>query len=283
MSGRASCRARLRSFILPGRMLTRDEFALRFGRRAVIGMVHLAPLPGAPLYGGSLEEVIARALADAEALASGGVTAIAIENFGDRPFRKNRVEPETIAAMTRVVSEIARAVNLPFGVNVLRNDAQAALAIAAATGAAFLRINVHTGAVLADQGIIEGEADETLRRRAAVAPAVLIFADHDVKHAAALAPVDPVQSAKDLRLRGLADALIVSGSETGAVTDPARCALLRNALPGVPLLVGSGVTAENAATYDADGIIAGTSMKRNGDVDAPVDRDRVARVVAAFR
>src|SRR5260221_12896089 len=131
-------------------MLRREVFAQRFGRRAVIGMVHLAPLPGAPLYGGSLDEVIARALADAETLAAGGVTAIAVENFGDRPFRKNRVEPETIAAMTRVVAEIARAVNLPLGVNVLRNDAPAALAVAAATGAAFIPGHVHTRAVLAD-------------------------------------------------------------------------------------------------------------------------------------
>lgn len=266
-------------------MLTRAGFLERFGPRAVIGMVHLPPLPGAPLYGGSLEKVLAAALADAETLASGGVTAIAVENFGDRPFRKNRVDAETIAAMTRIVTELARAVALPCGVNVLRNDAHAALAVAAATGAAFIRVNVHTGAVLADQGIIEGEADETLRRRAAFAPDVLIFADHDVKHAAALAAVDPVQSAKDLRLRGLADALVVSGCETGAATDPSRCALLRKALPDAPLLVGSGVTAENAGAYaDAvDGVIVGTSLKRGGDVDAPVERSRVAQVVRAFR
>lgn len=265
-------------------MLTRDAFVSRFGRRAVIGMVHLAPLPGAPLYGGSLDAVLARALQDAESLAAGGVSAIAIENFGDRPFRKNRVDPETIAAMTRVVTEIARAVALPFGVNVLRNDAHAALAVAAATGAAFIRVNVHTGAVLADQGVIEGEAPDTLRRRAAFAPGVLIFADHDVKHASPIAPCDPVQSARDLRLRGLADALVISGSETGAATDPSRCALLRDALPDTPLLLGSGLTAENAAAYaHADGAIVGTSIKRGGEVDAPVDRERVARLVKAFQ
>src|SRR5260221_5595141 len=118
-------------------MLRREVFAQRFGRRAVIGMVHLAPLPGAPLYGGSLDEVIARALADAEALAAGGVTAIAVENFGDRPFRKNRAEPDTIAAMTRVVAEIARPVELPLGVYVLRNDAPAALAGSVVSAAEF--------------------------------------------------------------------------------------------------------------------------------------------------
>ena len=247
-------------------------------------MVHLAPLPGAPLYDGSLADVLARALADAEALAAGGVDAIAIENFGDRPFRKNRVEPETIAAMTRVITEIARSAAVPFGVNVLRNDASAALAIAAATGAAFIRVNVHTGAVVADQGVIEGEAAETLRRRAAYAPQVLIFADHEVKHAMPLVPHDPLQSARDLRLRGLADVLVVSGHETGSPADPSRCDRLRAALPHVPLVIGSGLTAENASAYpDMDGAIVGTSVKRGGEVSSAVDRERVAAVVAAFR
>jgi uncharacterized protein len=265
-------------------MLTSGAFAQRFGHRAVIGMVHLAPLPGAPLYGGSLEAVVERALADAASLAGGGVDAIAIENFGDRPFRRNRVDPETIAAMTRVVAEIARAVSMPFGVNVLRNDALAALAVAAATGAAFIRVNVHVGAMVTDQGVIEGEAAETLRRRGVLAPEVLIFADHDVKHATPLGLHDPLQSARDLRLRGLADALVVSGKETGAAADPARLELLRRALPDAPLLIGSGLTAENARTFAAaDGAIVGTSVKRGGNVEAPVDRERVARVVGAFK
>src|ERR1700682_1459178 len=191
-------------------MLTSSAFAQRFGHHAVIGMVHLGPLPGAPGYAGSLDAVLVRALTDAESLFRGGVDAIAIENFGDRPFRKNRVDPETIAAMTRVVAEIARVVPVPFGVNVLRDDALAALGVAAATGASCIRVNVHGGAMVADQGVIEGEAAETLRRRTVLAPEVMIFADHDVKHATPLGADDPLQSARDLRLRGLADALIVS-------------------------------------------------------------------------
>src|SRR5258708_4965078 len=214
-------------------MLTRSAFAQRFGRRAVIGMLHLAPLPGAPLYEGSLEGVLVRALADVEALASGGVDAIAIENFGDRRFRKNRVEPETIAAMTRIITEVAHSVALPFGVNVLRNDAAAALAIAAATGAAFIRVNVHTGAVLADQGIIEGQAAETLRRPAAIAPEGLSLAKHDVKHATSLVPRDPIQSARDLRLRGLAEVLGVEGTENRAPSAPPRRRRLAEAPPDV--------------------------------------------------
>jgi membrane complex biogenesis BtpA family protein len=264
-------------------MLTREAFASRFGDHPVFGMVHLHPLPGAPLYGGSMDAVIDAALADARAICDGGAAGIVFENFGDRPFVKNRAGAETIAAMTRVIAEIARAVRLPFGVNVLRNDAHAAVAIAAATGAEFIRVNVHTGVMFTDQGVIEGEAAATLRMRASLAPHVLIFADHLVKHATCLPGIDVVQSARDLRLRGLADAVIVSGSETGAAADPERLALLRDAIDA-PLLIGSGLTAANAESYaDADGAIAGTSIKRDGDVDAPVDARRVEEVVNAFR
>jgi len=264
-------------------LLTRSAFVDEFGAGAIFGMVHLRALPGAPLFQ-SLDAVIEAALADVRALADGGVDGFVVENFGDRPFFKNRVPPETIAAMTRVVAELARAAALPFGVNVLRNDARAALAIAAATGAAFIRVNVLAGVFVADQGVIEGEAAETMRLRAALCPGVLVFADHRVKHAVPLVAADELQAARDLRLRALADAIVVSGTETGAPADPARLRRLREAMPDVPLVVGSGLTAENAAQFaDADAAIAGTSVKRDGLVDAPVERERVARLVAAFR
>jgi membrane complex biogenesis BtpA family protein len=253
-------------------MLSREEFEKRFGRRAIFGMVHLEPLPGAPLFGGSIDAVIAAAQADANALAAGGCDGIVFENFGDRPFYKH-AGAETIAAMARVIADIAP--KLPFGVNVLRNDAHSALAIAAATGAGFIRINVHTGTMATDQGIIEGEAAETLRYRAVIAPDVLIFADFLVKHAS---PVGG-HSARDLRERGLADAIVVSGAETGAAADVHRLAEVRRSVDA-PILIGSGLTAENARDYaDADGAIVGTSLKTNGRVDAA----RVERVARAFK
>jgi membrane complex biogenesis BtpA family protein len=259
-------------------MLTRSAFSARFSARAVFGMVHLGALPGAPLFV-SLDAVIEKALRDVRAIREGGCDGFVIENFGDRPFTRGRVEAETVAAMTRVITEIAAEVRLPFGVNVLRNDALSALAIAAATGAAFIRINVHTGAMLTDQGIIEGDAFATLRKRAALAPDVLIFADHLVKHATPLAAIDPWQSARDLRMRGLADALIVTGAETGAAADPARLRTLRSAIDA-PLLLGSGLTAQNANQFaDADGAIVGTSIQRDGEVDAML----AEAVVRAFK
>jgi uncharacterized protein len=253
-------------------MLSRQAFTKRFSDRAVFGMVHLEALPGAPLFGGSLDAVIDAAVADAKALADGGCDGIVFENFGDRPFHKH-VGAETIAAMTRVITEVKS--RLPFGVNVLRNDAHAAIAVAAAAGAAFIRINVHTGTMATDQGLIEGEAAETLRFRASIAPDVLIFADYLVKHAT---PVGE-HSARDLRERGLADAIIISGAETGAPADAKRLAEVRRQIDG-PILIGSGINAENANDYfDADGAIVGTSLKSGGRVD----RKRVERVVKAFK
>jgi membrane complex biogenesis BtpA family protein len=263
-------------------VLSRDGFAERFAPKAVFGMVHLRALPGAPLFGGSIDAVIESAVNDARALADGGCDGVAFENFGDRPFRKH-VDAETVAAMTRVIAEVRRDLRLPFGVNVLRNDARAALGVGTATGAAFIRINIHIGAMITDQGIIEGQAADTLRHRAAFAPQVLIFADHLVKHASPIGEADEKQMARDLRERGLADALFISGQETGAAADVKRLLRAREAVDA-PILIGSGLTAENAADYaDADGAIVGTSIKRDGRVEMPVDPLRVERVVRAFK
>jgi membrane complex biogenesis BtpA family protein len=264
-------------------METRETFIERFGHRAVFGMIHLAALPGSPRYGGSMQQVIDAAVFDARAIARGGADGLVFENWGDRPFFKSGVAAETIAALTRVVTIVRGELSLPTGINVLRNDARSAIGIAAATDAAFIRVNVHVGAMLTDQGVIEGQAADTLRARAVLAPDVAIFADHLVKHAVPLAPLDARQLAKDLRLRGMADALIVTGMETGSAPLAARFAELRDAVDA-PLIVGSGVTVENAAEYgDADGAIVGTSIKRGGDVDAPVDVSRVERLVTAFK
>ena len=254
--------------------------------RTVIGMVHLIPLPGSPRWAGSMRNVLAAALADAGALLDGGVDALLIENFGDAPFTPGRVEPATIAAMSVVAAEVRRAFpGTLLGLNVLKNDARAALAVAAAVGAEFIRVNVHAGAVLADQGIVQSDAYGTLRDRRLLAVDVAILADVGGKHAVPLAPVETEQMARDLVHRGLADALVVSGAATGQATPLGEVKRVRSAVPDVPLLIGSGVTAETAAELlsVADGLIVGTSVKRDGDVRQPVDRARVEKLVAAAR
>ena len=252
--------------------------------RTLIGMVHLAPLPGSPRWEGAMARVIEAALADARALVEGGVDALLVENYGDAPFTAGRVEPATVAAMAVVAAEIGRAFpRARLGVNVLKNDARAALAVAAAAGGRFIRVNVHAGAVVADQGLVQTDAYHTLRDRRLLGVEVAIFADVGGKHAMPLVPVEIEQTARDLVHRGLADALVVSGRATGEATPIAEVRRVRGAVSDVPLLVGSGVTPETAAALLAlaDGLIVGTYVKRDGDVRQPVDPRRVEKLVAA--
>jgi membrane complex biogenesis BtpA family protein len=254
--------------------------------RTVIGMVHLPPLPGSPRWDGSMERAIAAAVADARALADGGIDALLAENYGDVPFTPGRVEPSTVAAMSVIAAAIRREFPaIPLGINVLKNDARAALGIACAAGAAFIRVNVHAGTVVADQGLVQTEAYWTLRDRRRLDAKVALFADVQGKHAVALGPVEIEQEARDLVHRGLADALVVSGRATGQATAIGDVKRVRGAVPHVPLLVGSGVTPESVADLlsIADGVIVGTSVKRDGVVTNPVDPARVRRLVDAAR
>ena len=253
--------------------------------KAVIGMVHLRALPGSPRWAGSMEAVVQAALEDARALADGGVDALLVENYGDVPFTTGRVDSATVAGMAVVIGEIKRAVTLPVGVNVLKSDALSALAVAAAAGGRFVRVNVHVGAVVADQGILQSRAHDSLRYRRLLGLDISILADVQAKHGMPLAPIPLEQEARDCVSRGLADGLVVSGAATGEPTPMNDLKRVRGAVPHVPLLVGSGATPETAAALlsVADGLIVGTAVKRDGILANPVDPGRVRRLVEAAR
>lgn len=252
-----------------------------------VGVVHLPPLPGSP-RGGSvadLDRILERVRADAATYAAGGADAIIVENFGDVPFSKGPVRPETIAAGTRAVLEAKAASRLPVGVNVLRNDVLGAVSIAAMTGGTFVRANVYVGAMLTDQGIIEGQAAEAQALIRRLGAPVAVWADVDVKHAAPLAPRPIVDEARDAVERGLASALIVSGRGTGQPVAEDDLRAVREALPEVPIYVGSGATAETIPSLLrwATGVIVGTAAKVNGITEDPVDVQRVRALAGAIR
>jgi len=254
-------------------------------RKLVIGVVHLKPLPGSPKWGGNLQAVTDFALADARAYGRGGVDAIIVENFGDAPFTKSRVGPETVAAMSAVGSAVRTTTKLPLGFNVLRNDPQTALALCAACGGSLIRVNVHTGAMLTDQGIIEGDAYGTVRYRERICPSASILADVHVKHAVPLGNFEIEDSAHDTLDRGLADALIISVTGTGRVADITDVQRVREACPSARILIGSGINVDNIREFlrYADGVIVGTSLKAGGRLFNPVDPRRVAALVKAVR
>jgi membrane complex biogenesis BtpA family protein len=206
---------------------------------------------------------------------------IIVENFGDAPFFPTDVPPETVAALTRVAQAIRDEAGVPVGVNVLRNDTRAAIAVATAARAAFVRVNVHIGAAWTDQGLIQGRAHETLRLRRQLAPDLRIFADVRVKHATPVTPRPLVEEAKDCLARGKADAIIMTGRATGTRVDLDEAREVRRALPDAPLFIGSGVSIESVreTLRVADGVIVGTEIKVDGVVTNPVDEDRVRRLV----
>jgi uncharacterized protein len=167
---------------------------------------------------------------------------------------------------------------------VLRNDGMSAIAVAAAADAQFIRVNVYTGAMLTDQGIIEGEAHELLnyRRLLGADKKIRIFADVMVKHASPLTPYADIRLiAKDTVHRGMADAVIVSGTGTGSAPDMGDLEAVREALPDTPIFIGSGADKDNASRLlgTADGVIVASSLKRQGKLENPVDVDRVRTFV----
>ena len=259
--------------------------------RPLIGMVHLMPLPGSPRWGGDMKAVLSRARDDARTLAEEGIDGIIVENFGDAPFTPGRVEAVTVAAMTAAVQAVqetvaSTGVDVRIGVNVLRADVRSALGIAMVTDASFVRTNVLTGALVTDQGIIQGEAYEALRERRALRAEVSLLADVLSKHAFPLGASATLElEARSAAYRGLADGIIVTGDETGVSTNANDLRRAKQAVPDRPILIGSGLDESNLGVLLplSDGAIMGTALKVDGVTEASVDRERVRRIVALAR
>ncbi|MFM7221076.1 MAG: photosystem I biogenesis protein BtpA [Nodosilinea sp.] len=251
----------------------------------VIGVVHLLPLPLSPRWQGSLQAVVDRAEQEAVALASGGVHGILVENFFDAPFTKDSVDPVVVSAMSLVLQRLQTLVTLPLGVNVLRNDARSALAIAACSGAQFIRVNVLTGVMATDQGLIEGCAYDLLRYRQQLGCDVKILADVLVKHARPLGSPNLTTAVQDTLQRGLADGVILSGWATGHPPSREDLELAKAAAGKAPVLIGSGANWENIGSLMsvADGVIVASSLKRHGDVNQSIDPVRVGQFVEAMQ
>jgi uncharacterized protein len=251
----------------------------------IIGVVHLLPLPTSPRWGGNFSAVIDRAEQEAVALASGGVDGMIVENFFDAPFPKSHVDPVVVSAMTAIVLRLMKLVSQPIGINVLRNDSISAMAIATCTGAAFIRVNVLTGVMATDQGLIEGCAHELLRYRRELGSNVAIMADVLVKHAHPLSSPDLTTAVGETIDRGLADAVILSGLATGHPPSLNDLHLARSAAGSTPIIIGSGADCHNISTLmsAADGVIVSSSLKRQGKIENSIDPIRVSQFVETMR
>jgi membrane complex biogenesis BtpA family protein len=254
----------------------------------LIGVIHLPPLVGSPRWSLETRECARRAVDDARALADAGFDLAIMENFGDAPFFAGKVPPVTVAAMTACAVAVREAVpGLPLGINVLRNDAEAALAIAVASGAVCIRVNVLTGARVTDQGVIEGDAASLFRtRRALGGEAVEVWGDVDVKHSAPLASRPLASEVNDLVSRSLARAVLVTGEGTGLTVDHAKLEEIQRTVgKRVPVLVASGATIGSLAALSTrcDGVIVGSALRADGVAGGPVDGARAKEFARAFR
>jgi uncharacterized protein len=249
-----------------------DEVRRLFGRRgALIGMLHLLPLPGAPRYirDDGMAPVIGQAVSEARILEDCGFDGVIIENGWDIPFVKpDAVGPETVAALAVVTARVREAIDIPIGVNCLANAVTESIAVAAAAGAAFVRANQWANAYVANEGIVEGRAGAVTRYRHAIgADHVTVWADVQVKLGSHSITADRSLSeqARDAAWFD-ADALIVTGSR---LADPPASNDLRTVREATPLSVvaGSGVRSDNLAAIleHADAVIVGSALKE-GDV-----------------
>jgi membrane complex biogenesis BtpA family protein len=252
--------------------------------RALIGVVHVGPLPGTPRSHEPLDAIVERAVREARLYRDAGFGGLIVENMHDRPYLAGGVGPEIVAAMTAVAREVRRECPLPLGIQVLAAANREALAVALASGAAFVRVEGFVFAHVADEGPIEAQAGELMRYRKAIgAEHVRVFADVKKKHAAhaVTADVDLAETARAAEFF-LADGVVVTGVATGRETDPADVAAVAAAV-GIPVLVGSGVTPDNLARFAAaDALIVGSSVKHGGVWSGPLDPDAAARLARAF-
>jgi len=253
--------------------------------RALIGVIHAQALPGTPGSRLAVDAIAELAAHEAETYAGAGFHGLILENTHDRPYLKGAaVGPEIVAALSIVGAAIRRATPLPLGIQILAGANRAALAVAHACGAAFVRVEGFVFAHVADEGLIESSAGDLLRyRRAIGADAVLVFADIKKKHSAhaITADVDIVETAKAAEFFSV-DGVVVSGSATGSPADPEEVQAVSSSV-GVPTLVGSGITPENIARYrGADAFIVGSSVKHDGLWSSRLDAARTRAVVDAL-
>jgi uncharacterized protein len=263
----------------PGGVAVREILAKA---KAVVGVVHVGALPGTPRGGEPVGGIAARARAEALVYRDAGIDALAIENMHDVPYLRGAVGPEIVAAMSVIGLEVKRATDLPCGIQILAGANREALAAARAAGLDFVRVEGFVFAHVADEGVHDACAGPLLRyRRQIGAEAVLVFADVKKKHAshALTADVDVAETARAAELF-LADGVVVTGPRTGA---PASLDDLRavKAAVSIPVVVGSGVDAENVEPYleVADALIVGSSLKEGGDWSRAVDGARVRELM----
>ncbi|MCL7383429.1 MAG: BtpA/SgcQ family protein [Thaumarchaeota archaeon] len=257
-------------------------------QKPIIGMVHLMPLPGSPAYNGwTIDCIVENALREAKVLVENGVDGLIVENMWDLPYYAGgEIPPEEVAAHSIAAREVVKSVNVPVGITCIHNGGRAALGIAKAAGAKFIRVCLYTGALIWDTGQIDhGNATELMRLRKLLhAWDIRFFADVYKKHAVTFPGITPEVHANWTDFY-LADAIIVTGKMTGVEPELGLLKTVKEAVGETPVIIGSGANIENIEKLlsIADGAIVGTFFKVKGITQNPVDPERVRKFMEKVR
>ncbi len=256
-----------------------EKFRKVFGPgKPVIGMVHLGALPGAPLYDAEMgpEGLVEAARSDLQALQAAGFDAVMFGNENDRPYEFN-VDPASTATMAYVIGRLRGEITLPFGVNVLW-DPISTVALAAATGAAFVR-EIFTGTYASDMGPWSPDAGKAMRYRDRLGRRDLaMLYNVSAEFADSLDRRALPDRARSAVFSSIPDAVLVSGQITGEAAELSDLEAVKKVLPDTPVLANTGVKHDTVADVlaVADGCIVGSALKQDGDTWKPVDPARAA-------
>lgn len=253
-----------------------SRFEQVFGRKKpVIAMVHLGALPGTPLHDGAggVEAILRGAEADLAALQAAGVDAVMFGNENDRPYEL-KVDTASTATMAYVIGRLRDRITVPFGVNVLW-DPMATMALAAATGAAFVR-EIFTGTYASDMGLWAPDAGAARRYGARLGADVATLYNVSAEFAGSLDPRSLPDRARSAVFSSVPDAVLVSGAITGEAARMEDLEAVKRVLPTTPVLANTGVKHATVAEVlrIADGCIVGSALKQGGDTWAAVDPER---------
>jgi membrane complex biogenesis BtpA family protein len=258
------------------------NFQRVFGEiKPVIAMVHLLSLPGTPLYDeeGGVPRIVNEARKDLLALQAAGVDAVLFGNENDRPYEFN-VDMASTATMAYVIGQLRSEIVVPFGVNVLW-DPMSSIALAAATGASFIR-EICTGYYASDMGPWAGRSAEPMRYRNRLARKdVAMLYNLSAEFAYSLDQRSLPDRARSAVFSSIPDAVLVSGAMTGEAAAMEQLEAVKAVLPKTPVLANTGVRHDTVQTVlsVADGCIVGSSLKYDGDTWNPVDPDRAKEFV----
>jgi membrane complex biogenesis BtpA family protein len=247
--------------------------------KPIIAMIHLAPLPGSPLYdrAGGMQKIIDLAAADIAALQEGGVDSVMFGNEGDRPYLL-KASPESLTAMAFAIGELKRSIRIPFGVNYLW-DPVASVGLGIASGARFVR-EIFTGVYDSDMGLWAPDAAKAVRLRSDCnrTDMKLLF-NINAEFASPIGDRPIAARAKSAVFSSLADIVLVSGPMTGEAVETGNLKIVKNVLPDTPVFANTGVNIDNVADIlsIADGAVIGTHFKVEGNTWKAVDGDRVKR------